>query len=69
MSKTADSWRLFWVSVIGALNSFVIWCFGFGISRRRDVYWNTLKVGIKNLLLRKLRSLLTVLGVILGWAR
>ena len=30
------------------------------------MYWNTLKVGIKNLLLRKLRSLLTVLGVILG---
>jgi putative ABC transport system permease protein len=30
------------------------------------MFWNTLKVGIKNLLLRKLRSLLTVLGVILG---
>ncbi|MCA9199358.1 MAG: ABC transporter permease [Planctomycetales bacterium] len=30
------------------------------------MYWNTLKVGIKNLLLHKLRSLLTVLGVILG---
>jgi len=30
------------------------------------VFLNTLKVGIKNLLLRKLRSLLTVLGVILG---
>jgi putative ABC transport system permease protein len=28
--------------------------------------WNTIKVGIKNLLLHKLRSLLTVLGVILG---
>lgn len=28
--------------------------------------WNTLKVGIKNLLLHKLRSLLTALGVILG---
>ncbi|MFV1964402.1 MAG: ABC transporter permease [Pirellulaceae bacterium] len=30
------------------------------------MYWNTFKVGIKNLMLRKLRSLLTVLGVILG---
>ena len=30
------------------------------------MYWNTIKVGIKNLLLHKLRSLLTVLGVILG---
>jgi putative ABC transport system permease protein len=30
------------------------------------VFWNTVKVGIKNLLLRKLRSLLTMLGVILG---
>ena len=30
------------------------------------VFLNTVKVGIKNLLLRKLRSLLTVLGVILG---
>ncbi len=28
--------------------------------------WNTVKVGVKNLLLHKLRSLLTVLGVILG---
>ncbi len=28
--------------------------------------WNTLKVGVKNLLLHKLRSLLTLLGVILG---
>ena len=28
--------------------------------------WTTFKVGIKNLLLHKLRSLLTVLGVILG---
>ena len=28
--------------------------------------WNTFKVGVKNLLLHKLRSLLTVLGVILG---
>jgi putative ABC transport system permease protein len=28
--------------------------------------WNTLKVGIKNLMLHKLRSLLTALGVILG---
>ena len=28
--------------------------------------WNTIKVGVKNLLLHKLRSLLTVLGVILG---
>ncbi len=28
--------------------------------------FNTLKVGVKNLLLHKLRSLLTVLGVILG---
>lgn len=28
--------------------------------------WNTVKVGIKNLLLHKLRSLLTLLGVILG---
>jgi putative ABC transport system permease protein len=33
---------------------------------KSSVYWNTLKVGIKNILLRKLRSLLTVLGVILG---
>lgn len=30
------------------------------------MYWNTFKVGVKNLLLHKLRSLLTVLGVILG---
>lgn len=30
------------------------------------MYWNTLRVGVKNLMLRKLRSLLTVLGVILG---
>jgi len=30
------------------------------------MHWNTIKVGIKNLLLHKLRSLLTVLGVILG---
>ena len=30
------------------------------------MFLNTVKVGIKNLLLRKLRSLLTVLGVILG---
>ncbi len=30
------------------------------------MHWNTLKVGVKNLLLHKLRSLLTVLGVILG---
>ena len=30
------------------------------------MYWNTIKVGFKNLLLHKLRSLLTVLGVILG---
>lgn len=28
--------------------------------------WNTLKIGVKNLLLHKLRSLLTLLGVILG---
>lgn len=28
--------------------------------------WNTLKIGVKNLLLHKLRSLLTALGVILG---
>ena len=30
------------------------------------MWWNTIKVGIKNLMLHKLRSLLTVLGVILG---
>ena len=30
------------------------------------MYWNAFKVGVKNLLLHKLRSLLTVLGVILG---
>lgn len=30
------------------------------------MWWNTVKVGIKNLMLHKLRSLLTVLGVILG---
>ncbi len=30
------------------------------------MHWNTFKVGVKNLLLHKLRSLLTVLGVILG---
>ena len=30
------------------------------------MYWNTFKVGVKNLLLHKLRSRLTVLGVILG---
>ena len=30
------------------------------------MYWNTIKLGFKNLLLHKLRSLLTVLGVILG---
>ena len=30
------------------------------------MYWQTIKIGIKNLLLHKLRSLLTMLGVILG---
>ena len=30
------------------------------------MWWITVKIGIKNLLLHKLRSLLTVLGVILG---
>ena len=30
------------------------------------MWWNTVRVGVKNLLLHKLRSLLTVLGVILG---
>ena len=30
------------------------------------MFLDTVKVGIENLLLRKLRSLLTVLGVILG---
>ena len=30
------------------------------------IWLNTVKVGIKNLLLHKLRSLLTMLGVILG---
>ena len=30
------------------------------------MWWNTVKVGVKNLMLHKLRSLLTVLGVILG---
>jgi len=30
------------------------------------MYWNTIKVGVKNLMLHKLRSLLTMLGVILG---
>ena len=30
------------------------------------MWWNTVKIGFKNLMLHKLRSLLTVLGVILG---
>ena len=30
------------------------------------MWWNTVKIGLKNLMLHKLRSLLTVLGVILG---
>jgi putative ABC transport system permease protein len=30
------------------------------------MHWQTIKIGVKNLLLHKLRSLLTVLGVILG---
>ena len=30
------------------------------------MFWNTIKVGLKNLMLHKLRSLLTALGVILG---
>jgi putative ABC transport system permease protein len=32
------------------------------------MWWNTLRLGIKNLLLHKLRSLLTILGIILGVA-
>ena len=32
------------------------------------MYWITFQLGVKNLLLHKLRSLLTVLGVILGVA-
>ena len=35
-------------------------------TERTLMFWNTLKLGIKNLLLHKLRSFLTILGIILG---